>query len=155
MKNLYGLKDAGKTWFDFLHKGLVERGWKPSEIDNCLFTKDGIILIVYVDDAILISPDKSLISSEIASLQQDYDLTDDGELKDYLGTRFTKHNDGSIELSQPRMVRRILQMVGLDPDSDRTKLHDTPASDTQLLDNEIPTANLEFKNGIIVLLWDV
>ena len=56
LKNLYGLKDAGKTWFDFLKKGLPERGWKQSEIDSCLFTKDNILLIVYVDDAILIYP---------------------------------------------------------------------------------------------------
>lgn len=87
------------------------------------------ILILYVDDAILISPDKSRITAEIKSLQRDYDLTDDGELKDYLGTRFTKSSDGSITLTQPRMVARILEMVGLDPTSTRTKLHDTPASD--------------------------
>jgi hypothetical protein len=59
LKNLYGLKDAGKTWFDFLRDGLVKRGWKSSDIDTCLFTKDGIILVVYVDDAILISPSMS------------------------------------------------------------------------------------------------
>ena len=28
LMNLYGLKDAGKTWFDFLKKGLLEQGWK-------------------------------------------------------------------------------------------------------------------------------
>ena len=100
MKNLYGLKDAGRTWFQYLEKGLLARGWKPSSVDNCLFTKDGILLIVYVDDAILISPDKSKIDAEISSLQQDYVLTDDGELKDYLGTRFVQHDDGSLELTQ-------------------------------------------------------
>jgi hypothetical protein len=104
LRNLYGLKDAGKTWFAFLKKGLLERGWKPSTINGCLFTKDGILLVVYVDDAILISPHKHLIMKEIASLQRDYDLTDDGELQDYLGTRFVRKSDGSIELSQPKMI---------------------------------------------------
>ena len=69
LKNLYGLKDADKTWFDFLKKGLISRGWQQSAIDTCLFTKKGIVLIVYVDYAILISPDKSLIDLEIKSLQ--------------------------------------------------------------------------------------
>ena len=32
------------------------------------------------------------------------------------------------------MVDRVIRIIGLDPDSTRTKLHDTPASDTQLLD---------------------
>jgi hypothetical protein len=63
-------------------------------------------------------------------------LTDDGELKDYLGTRFTRYPDGSIELSQPRMIKRILSIVGLDPSSDRTKMHDTPALESKLLDND-------------------
>ena len=36
-RNLCSLNDAGKTWFDFLKKGLIERGWSPSEIDPCLF----------------------------------------------------------------------------------------------------------------------
>ena len=69
LKNLYSLKDAGKTWFDFLKKGLLKQGWKQSEIDSCLFTKDGILLVVYVDDAILISPHKTLTDIEIKSLQ--------------------------------------------------------------------------------------
>jgi hypothetical protein len=55
LRNLYGLKDAGRTWFEFLEKGL------SSSIDGCLFTKNGIMLVVYVDDAILISAHKSLI----------------------------------------------------------------------------------------------
>lgn len=134
IKNLYGLKDAGKTWFDFLSKGLEERGWKPSEIDTCLFTKPGIILMVYVDDAILISADEKLIESEIKSLQTSYALTDDGPLKDYLGTRFEKNADGSLEMTQPKMIERVLEIVGLNRDN--IKFHDTPASDSKLLDKD-------------------
>jgi hypothetical protein len=134
LQNLYGLKDAGRTWGQFLHKGLIDRGWKQSNIDSCLYTKKGIILVLYVDDACLLSPDKNLINTEIASLQKQYNLTDDGELKDYLGTRFTKQPDGSILLEQPRMISRILEMVGLT--SDQVKSHDTPASSMTLLDKD-------------------
>lgn len=56
------------------------------EVDECLFTKKGIILAIYVDDAILISPYSTLIQHKIASLKEEFDLTDDGPLKDYLGT---------------------------------------------------------------------
>jgi hypothetical protein len=136
LRNLYGLKDAGRTWFNFLKKGLLQCGWKESVIDGCMFTKDGIILVVYVDDAILISPYKSLITKEIKSLQEDYDLTDDGELEDYLGTRFVRHPGGAIELTQPKMIERVLRIVGLDPESSRVKLHDTPASDQKILDKD-------------------
>lgn len=136
LKNLYGLKDAGKTWNDHLCKGLLARGWVPSTVDPCLYTKPGIVLVVYVDDACLLSPHKELIRSEILSLKVEFQLTDEGELRDYLGTRFTKNNDGSLTLTQPRMMHRILELVGLDQTADRTKVHDTPASSTDLLDRD-------------------
>ena len=62
-------------------------------MDGCLFTKNGMLLILYVDDACFISPHKHKIDAEIKFLQQDYDLTDDGDLKDYLVTRFDRHKD--------------------------------------------------------------
>ena len=70
------------------------------------------------------------------SLQEGYNLTDDGDLKDYIGTRFTKLPDGSIELSQPRMIERVIQMVRLGNVLNRTKMHDTQATSTNLLDND-------------------
>jgi hypothetical protein len=53
-----------------------------------------------------------------------------------MGTRFDGHADGSITLSQPKMIEWVLKIVGLDPDSERTKLHDIPASEHKLLDND-------------------
>ena len=71
LKNLYGLKDTGKTWNDFLKKGLLKRGWVQSSIDGCLFTKNGMLLILYIDDVCFISPHKHKIDAEIKSLQED------------------------------------------------------------------------------------
>ena len=90
-----------------------------------------------MDYAILISPHKYLIVFEINSLQNYFDLTNDGELKNYLGTRFTKHKDDYIELSQPRMVSHILSMVGLNPVATQVNMHDTPACDSKLLDDDL------------------
>ena len=89
--------------------------------------KNDMLLIVYVDDSCLISPNEASIIEEINSLQKDYDLTDDGPLKDYLGTRLKRHNDGKVILTQPAMIEMILKLVRLDTDNSRTKLHNTPA----------------------------
>ena len=82
-------------------------------------------------------------------------LTDDGDLKDYLGTRFTKLPEGSIELSQLRMIEHVLQMVGLDDISNHTKLHDMPAISTTLLDND-PNGEPRIRNwnyhSVVVVL---
>ena len=100
-----------------------------------MFIKQGLLLIIYVDDACLVSPSNLKIKREIASLQQYYDLTDNGELQDYIGTRFKQHADGSVTLSQPRMIERLLTIVGLDSKDSQVKLHNTPAN-IVLQDNE-------------------
>ena len=64
-------------------------------------------------------------------------MTDDGELKDYLGTRFKKNkNYGSITLTQPRTVKIILELVGPNYASKTVKIHDNPAFSNKLLNNE-------------------
>ena len=67
---------------------------------------------------IIISHDRRKIQSEILSLKtlkKDYDLTDEGELQDYIGTRFERSSDGSVTLTQPRMIERLMAIVGLRP----------------------------------------
>jgi Reverse transcriptase (RNA-dependent DNA polymerase) len=58
IKNVYGLKDASKTWLDHISKGLIEYGFKRSEVDPCLFVKNTLIFCLYVDNAICLTPNK-------------------------------------------------------------------------------------------------
>ena len=39
LRNLYGLKDAGKTWFEHLTEGLEVLGYKPVENDPCIYVR--------------------------------------------------------------------------------------------------------------------
>jgi hypothetical protein len=86
-KNLDGLKDAGLTWHDHLKAGLLRRGFLQSQVDPCLFTKGSIVLVLYVDDACLLSPSKKAIDDLIKSLSETFTLTDKGDLRDYLERR--------------------------------------------------------------------
>ena len=76
IKNLYGLKGARKTWYDYLKSGMLNWGWHQLSIDEFLFTKNRVILVIYVDDDILIYPIKQKPNDKIISLMKDYDLTD-------------------------------------------------------------------------------
>ena len=53
---MYGLSQAPRTLFEKLKKELVERGFKKSDHDPCLFTKKSMICGVYVDDTIICGP---------------------------------------------------------------------------------------------------
>ena len=85
-KNLYGLKDGQVTWHEHIKTGLLSRGFRQSKVDPCLFIKGTVFLVLYVDDAALFSPNFTAINHEIMSLKQSFDLTNEGDLQDYLGT---------------------------------------------------------------------
>ena len=120
VKNLYGLKDAGKTWFEHLKKGLEGLGFKSSEVDPCIFYKQGCVILVYVDDCLIFTDTKSTADKLIENLMASYSLTDEGELgiegetvSSYLGVKvsYDKEN-GTISLTQPFLIERILELLG-------------------------------------------
>ena len=62
-KNLYGLKDAAHNWFQMLSKGLTgsKLGFKPSEVDPCVFYRKDAIILTYVDDCLILSKDLKVV----------------------------------------------------------------------------------------------
>jgi hypothetical protein len=84
-KNLYGLRQAGNNWFDKLHDSLISRGFRQSSIDPCLFIRNEIILIVYVNDCLLFAKDDAILDSFILSLKEEFNLTCDGNVGAFLG----------------------------------------------------------------------
>ncbi|KAL7561436.1 hypothetical protein ACA910_009292 [Epithemia clementina (nom. ined.)] len=130
-QNLYGLKDGQLTWHEHIKKGLLAQGFQQSKIDPCLFIKPQILLVLYIDDAALLSPSAEALNNEIAQLHKSFQLTDKGELKDYLGVRFIKQQNGIIKLCQPKIIDRCLKSVSLNADD--VKTHDTPAESTTIL----------------------
>ena len=53
------------NWFYKIRDGLKSRGFKQSEIDQCLFIKNGIICLIYVDDTIFLLQDHKLIDEMV------------------------------------------------------------------------------------------
>ena len=68
-KNLYGLKDGQVTWHEHIKTGLLSRGFRQSKVDPCLFIKGTVLLVLYIDDAALFSPNSAAINREIMSLK--------------------------------------------------------------------------------------
>ena len=60
-KNLFGLKYAGLSWFEKLKEGLEARYFVQSQVDLCLWYKEEIVLLSYVDDCLIFSPSKDEI----------------------------------------------------------------------------------------------
>ena len=56
LANLYGSKQGGKIWADYLKKGLKEIGFVPSGFDECVYYCGSVIFCFYVDDGIFVGP---------------------------------------------------------------------------------------------------
>ena len=94
-----------------------------------------MIFIVYIDNACIISSDLEDIESAINSLPLDYNLTDEGNLLDYLGAHFDHKPDGSVSLTQPRMNEHVLKLVGFPGIEQNVTRNDTPA--TTIIDKHL------------------
>jgi Reverse transcriptase (RNA-dependent DNA polymerase) len=78
LKNIYGGKDAGRTWNLYLVKGLKELVFAQSKADECVFYRGTTTFMVYVDDGILIDPDKEKVESALLNLQSKFEVQDEG-----------------------------------------------------------------------------
>jgi hypothetical protein len=125
LKNIYGLRQAGNVWFDKLRDSLLCRGFTQSQIDPCLFYRKDCIFIVYVDDCLLFSPSDTVLDNLINSLQSEFKLTHEGDVGAYLGIDIKRHQNGSMELSQPGLIQKIISAAGLEENS---ATHDTPVT---------------------------
>ena len=63
-------------------QGLKDLRFNPSE-DPCLFTRRSTVLVLYLDDAALFSPDLNDINQAVKDLQQGFSLIDEGDVRDY------------------------------------------------------------------------
>ena len=125
VKNCYGLKQAAYNWNNLLKSGLISLGFKASEHDPCLYIKEDVICVIYVDDTLFFSKDPSKVDKVISNLQKlNFELTDEGDVDAFLGIKVEQLPDGTINMTQPELINRVITTLGLDGES---KQHKVPA----------------------------
>jgi hypothetical protein len=101
LANIYGQKQAGCVWNSYLVTKLREINFKQSLIDDCVFYRDDVIFIVYVNNGIFLGPsDQQLrdIINELRNLK--LSIEDQGHPDDYVGVSIKKLENGIIKLTQ-------------------------------------------------------
>jgi hypothetical protein len=131
VKNLYGQKQAGRVWYQYLTKGLEEIGFKKSKVDECVFYYKKSIMLVYVDDSIIMGPDANEIATLIKAIGKRFKIQEEGNICEYLGIEVKRDGAGYLTLRQPQLVDSILRDLNLGKGD--VKARTTPALKTRVL----------------------
>ena len=149
LKNIYGQKQAGRVWNEYLVDKLTSLGYKASLIDDCVFYRGDIIFMVYVDDGILLGKDDEQLKAAIREIQESgLNIEDQGHPADYVGVNIKKLKDGSYEFTQRALIDAIIADVGLENSTTKP----VPAKVAILLHafKDAPEFNLHFNYRSVV-----
>jgi hypothetical protein len=131
-RNIYGGKDSGRVWYLHLKAKLQSIGFKVSAHDECVFYKGKAMYVLYTDDSILVGPDQKELDQIIKQIQSTgLKLTSEDGLDDFLGMTIDHHPDGTIHLTQKRLIQSILEDLGLT--ASNVKSMSTPMASHKLL----------------------
>ena len=149
VKNLYGQRQAGQVWNQFLEEKLRQIGFLPSKVDPCVYYKGKTIFAVYVDDGIFMGPNKDEIDQAIRDLRSvKLNLEDCGDIEDYVGVHIERSDEG-LHLHQPLLIASILEDIGI---NSRQAKKTVPAASTKILQRDLhmPAAVMDYHYRSVV-----
>ena len=117
-KSLYGLKQAGRRWYDTLSRALADLGFRTTQVDPGVFLarvkEHVLILAIHVDDCIFTGDSAKLIAEFKNKLNKIYALTDLGPVHWLLGIKISRNRTNrTISLSQKTYINSILTRFAL------------------------------------------
>jgi Reverse transcriptase (RNA-dependent DNA polymerase) len=113
-KALYGCIKSAKLWYHEIAGTLKTNGFKPNPRDICIFNKTArntqITIVVYVDDLMMTSTDKSLVLEMEKILIKKYGQfrTSSEKTVSYLGCTWDFHETGIVKVSQTGMIQDLV-----------------------------------------------
>lgn len=113
-KSLYGLAASPRLWVNYISDHFKELGLKQSQFDPCLWYGKDIMLVQYVDDMGIAGPTKQHVDQFVQRLRdRGLTLTQEQSFSEFLGIKFTNHEDGSIEMTQSGLIQKTLEAAGM------------------------------------------
>ncbi|GJS99806.1 retrovirus-related pol polyprotein from transposon TNT 1-94 [Tanacetum coccineum] len=154
-KELHGLKQAPRAWYDTLLRFLLDNKFSKGAVDPTLFTqKTGkrILLVqIYVDDIIFASTDPKACDIFSNEMSSKFQMSMMGQMSFFLGLQVSQ-NPGGIFINQSKFALEILKKFGMDS----CDPVDTPMVDQLKLDEDplgIPVDQTRFHSMVGSLMY--
>ena len=166
LKGLYGLKQAGRGWYQELTKVLVgELGFKRSALDHSVCYRcreeEHTVVAVVTNDMALMSKRAVDIAKLKSEIRQHWEITDGGEMHWYLGLKIKRDRAArTISINQRAYIEALLNKFRLtnaravatpmEPGAQFTK-NQGPSTPTQA----IRMRGVPYAEAIGCVLWPV
>ncbi len=120
-KSLYGLKQAGRTWYQKIDNVLLHSlGFTRSQADHCVYvyndnhTNVKVYIALYVDDLLIMCNNLSKLISLKQQLSQLFDMKDLGEAHYVLGIQIERDRTKKLlHISQCEYLKNVLERFGM------------------------------------------
>lgn len=152
-KSLYGLKQSARYWNKKFSSFLVTYGFQPCQSDSCVFVgcfnNVKVLLILYVDDGLLLSKSKDILSVILNDLKENFDIKI-LKVNSFVGMEIKK-TKGRVTINQKHYIETIINKFNLS----EAKGCNTPADvNVQLCKNlnEVPN-NFPYREAVGALLF--
>ena len=160
-KELYGLKQTPRSWYDTLSHFLIEDHFIRGTIDKTLFHRNfngfSILVQLYVDNIIFGSTYEKLCSKFAKLMQNKYEMSMMNELTYFLGLQVKQVRDG-IFISQTKYVYDLLRKFNLtDYSSPKTPMATATATKLEMITKEskVDISNYRVMVGSILYLASI
>jgi hypothetical protein len=144
IKALYGLRKSPRLWQQEASRVLTELGFQVVYEDMCLFVREGIIIIFYVDDLIMFNHvAQRAEATDIAKrLNEAWELRSMGEAQWFLGIRILRNREiGAIWLWMPISQQWRISIILLE------------AGNSKFLQLTLPISNLLKEQPLMSTDW--
>ena len=118
-KSLYGLKQAGRKWYDSLCRSLAEIGFVRSAADPAVFYirvgADVVVLAIHVDDTTITGSTAKLVNEFKGRIDQKFKITDLGSISWLLGLAIERDRVArTLYISQRSYIESIIRRFNLE-----------------------------------------
>jgi hypothetical protein len=108
-RSIYGLRQAPRAWHFRLKTELARIGLRPSSADPALWLGKDVLLLLYVDDALIASPALKTVEKVKQVLGRVFKLRDLKEPRVFLSLSIQRDRGaGTLKVSQAHYVAQIL-----------------------------------------------
>mmetsp|Transcript_5126 Transcript_5126/g.7162 ORF Transcript_5126/g.7162 Transcript_5126/m.7162 type:complete len:656 (-) Transcript_5126:5864-7831(-) len=112
-KYIYGLPDSGRAFYHKYRDALIQEGYRCSKVDPCLFIKrdgeDLTFIVLHVDDTFIFTSKRENLKGFTSEMSKHFPITLDEKADSFLGMNLSYNTDGSVELSQPKLINKLLK----------------------------------------------